>query len=350
MESPKLQFYVIILFLSCFYGYILYRSSVTFELGLFGMLFATLLLVLFYPTVLYYDTRSSSLLNKSFYFWANILIAFLFFYFSLLFIGEVIHIFYPIYYYSLTIYSLLLFSVLLTAVSYYNHTLLVVKQLTLERFGKKSTFVQLSDIHLGTLRQEKYLKRVLDKTLTLNPEFIIITGDIVDGNGKMKQQWFEPLKNVKVPIYFCMGNHDFYEGEDRVEKYLRTVGVIVLRNKTAKINGIDIVGLDYTPSEKQMHGYLDTLPKPQKATLLLNHLPIGYNHALKKGYSIQFSGHTHNGQIIPFNLFVKLKFPKIMGLYKMGNYRLYVSPGTSTWGPPLRLGSRNEITLVNTTV
>ncbi|MBX4212191.1 metallophosphoesterase, partial [Candidatus Pacearchaeota archaeon] len=113
---------------------------------------------------------------------------------------------------------------------------------------------------------------------------------------------------------------------------------------------IQIVGVDYSDSK----GYLgEILPKisidKNKPSILLYHPPASLDYIEKKGIGLQLSGHTHNGQIFPFNLFVKLIFPYVMGLYKGKEASIYVSPGTGTWGPPMRLGSRSEITLIHLT-
>ena len=64
---------------------------------------------------------------------------------------------------------------------------------------------------------------------------------------------------------------------------------------------------------------------------------------IKNEANLMLSGHTHNGQIFPFNFLVKLKFPEIYGLYSKNNNFLYVSSGVATWGPKIRIGSKNEI-------
>ena len=76
------------------------------------------------------------------------------------------------------------------------------------------------------------------------------------------------------------------------------------------------------------------------------HRPHGLESAAKVGIDLMLAGHTHFGQIFPFNYVVGLSHPYIKGLYKHGDCFLYVSPGTGTWGPRMRLGSHNQIVLV----
>jgi predicted MPP superfamily phosphohydrolase len=111
---------------------------------------------------------------------------------------------------------------------------------------------------------------------------------------------------------------------------------------------MQIVGID-NPGDR-FGGGNDVVGKLKinktKPTILMYHPPLGLEDANKAGVNLQISGHTHNGQIIPFNLVSKIFYPRVNGLYKYKGTYLYTSPGTGTWGPPMRLGSINEITLV----
>ena len=114
------------------------------------------------------------------------------------------------------------------------------------------------------------------------------------------------------------------------------------------LDDIQFVGID--DSDNPGH-VADTLPSiamdKSKYRILLYHRPLGWEDAREHGIELMLSGHTHNGQIFPFNLLVKTRFKKIHGLYQNGGSALYVSPGTGTWGPIMRLGSVNEITCIN---
>ncbi|MFA6089803.1 MAG: metallophosphoesterase, partial [Candidatus Woesearchaeota archaeon] len=188
---------------------------------------------------------------------------------------------------------------------------------------------------------------IIEKTNSLNPDVVVITGDFVDGSGKLSIKTFEQLNNIKAPTFMVMGNHEFYEGEQRVIDLLSETKVKVLRNESELIKGINIIGLDYSENKSYVAEHLKNIEfNNSKPTILLNHVPMGYEDAAKSGVKLQLSGHTHNGQIFPFTLLVKARFPKINGLYNIDNLSLYVSPGTGTWGPPMRLGSKNEITVL----
>ena len=113
------------------------------------------------------------------------------------------------------------------------------------------------------------------------------------------------------------------------------------------MKGIQFVGIGYSDDKKLIKKKLGRLKiAKNKPSVLLYHVPLGMEHAKKKGIDLQLSGHTHKGQVFPFNYLVMIEFRYLAGLYDIDGMKLYVSPGTGTWGPPMRLGSRNEITVL----
>jgi predicted MPP superfamily phosphohydrolase len=154
------------------------------------------------------------------------------------------------------------------------------------------------------------------------------------------------LRSCRVPIYFSIGNHERYEDLDAILQRLNRLGVSVLRSRTTTHGEVQLIGIDDADSPLQVQRELATLDiDPKRFVLLLYHRPRGLRAAAKAGVDLMISGHTHNGQIVPFNLVVGRVFEKTVGLFQEGLTRLYVSPGTGTWGPVMRLGSRGEVTL-----
>ena len=124
--------------------------------------------------------------------------------------------------------------------------------------------------------------------------------------------------------------------------------ITVMRDTTLELGGIQLIGIDDAEPKSQVGRVLRTLkPAPDAFRILLYHRPDGAEDAALWGAHLMLCGHTHNGQIIPFNYVVRRVFPRIQGLYRIHHMSLYVSPGTGTWGPLLRLGSRCEVTLIN---
>ncbi|MBU2560666.1 MAG: metallophosphoesterase [Nanoarchaeota archaeon] len=212
----------------------------------------------------------------------------------------------------------------------------------------EKTIVQLSDIHIGTIHNSDYLARIVEKTNALNPDMVLITGDFVDGSGRIDEHSVAPLKDLNPQAFFTTGNHEMYEGIGIVTDLLEKTGVKILRNETADYKGVQIIGID-NPGDRvkdenpALRGMKIDKAKP---SVLMFHPPLGLSDATEAGVNLQLSGHTHAGQIMPFNIFTRMFYRYVCGLYEKDGTYLYVSPGTGTWGPPMRIGSRSEITLI----
>jgi predicted MPP superfamily phosphohydrolase len=134
------------------------------------------------------------------------------------------------------------------------------------------------------------------------------------------------------------------------------MGIRVLRNERVTIgqgeDAFDLVGVDDWSSRRHDDGSRPDLPgalagrDPSRAVVLLAHQPRAVVEAARLGVDLQLSGHTHGGQIWPFGLLVMLQQPYIAGLHRHGDTFIYVSAGTGYWGPPMRLGTRAELTRI----
>ena len=202
---------------------------------------------------------------------------------------------------------------------------------------------QLSDIHLGSV-SGKFLSRVVEKTNSLNPDVVVITGDLVDSHHRLDSAALARLNDLAAPVFFVLGNHERYAGMANVLSLLKGTKIRTLRNESVDFDGLQIIGIDdeNDVAERLKHIEID----PAKFAVLLYHRPEGIEAASKAGIDLMLSGHTHNGQIFPFNFYVRRYFPYVKGLYKHENLHLYVSAGTGTWGPRMRLGSKSEIILL----
>lgn len=246
--------------------------------------------------------------------------------------------------------TILIIVISLTIFSVINGFFLTVKTIDLEMNNLKDniSFVQLSDIHTGSIRNSAYLEKIVEKVNNLNPDFVVITGDLVDGTAKLHDAMFNPINSINSPVYFVTGNHEVYENLSKVIPILEKTKMQVLDNKIINTKGIQLVGVSYSQESNNLKTVLSNLKiNSSKPSILLYHVPTEIDVAKENSINLMLSGHTHNGQIFPFTLLVKLVHPKIKGLYDVSGMNLYVSPGTGMWGPPMRLGSSNEITLFN---
>jgi uncharacterized protein len=221
-----------------------------------------------------------------------------------------------------------------------------------------TTIVQLSDIHAGATIQRSFIERVVAETNALGADVIVITGDLVDGSVDELRDAVAPLAGLsaKYGVFFVTGNHEYYSGAEEWCEELRRMGIRVLRNERVVIgdgeSSFDLCGVDDYSAHRFGHGHGANLRAaldgrdPERELVLLAHQPRAIFEAERMGVGLQLSGHTHGGQIFPWNFFVRLQQPVVSGLARFGQAQVYVSNGTGYWGPPMRLGAPAEITKI----
>jgi uncharacterized protein len=240
---------------------------------------------------------------------------------------------------------------------------------------QNKTIVQISDLHLGHFYRVDYLASLIKKVNALDPDLIVITGDLFDGMAADISHFTAPLSRFKANkgVYFISGNHENYIGLDRALAVLKDTGINILDNEVIDIEGLLVIGIAYPGLEAadQIDG-LEKLDRPTgNATprLLLFHTPTNirrsdgdgldrhfatywipdttFSLAKKLGVDLQLSGHTHAGQIFPFGYLTKLIYQGYdYGLHRSGNFAIYTTSGVGTWGPPMRTGNSPEIVLI----
>ena len=216
--------------------------------------------------------------------------------------------------------------------------------------------VQITDVHVGPTIGRDYIEAIVARINALEPDLVAITGDLVDGSVEELAAHVAPLAKLRAKdgVFFVTGNHEYYSGADAWIAHLATLGVRVLRNERVRIGGdegFDLAGIDDASShgnghgpdlEKALHGR-----DASRACVLLAHQPRGIELADSLGVDLQLSGHTHGGQMIPWNFLVRLQQPFVAGLHKLARAQIYVSCGTGYWGPPMRVGAPAEITEIS---
>jgi len=214
--------------------------------------------------------------------------------------------------------------------------------------------VQISDVHLGLIIREERLKKILTIVEAEKPDVFVSTGDLVDAQINSMQGLAALLRNVQAPHgkFAVTGNHEYYAGINEALKFTRDSGFRLLRREAVQDNAITIAGVD-DPAGAEFKidkpepeaALLAGLPK-DKFILLLKHRPLVDARASAL-FDLQLSGHTHKGQIYPFTYIVEIAYPLIAGKFDLpGGSILRVSRGTGTWGPPVRVLSPPEVTVV----
>lgn len=207
---------------------------------------------------------------------------------------------------------------------------------------------QVSDLHLGLIHRDEALAPIVNRLLELKPDLLVATGDIVDAQINHLNGLVEIWQRLNPPLgkFAVTGNHEYYAGLNQALDFLSSSGFQVLRNSSVEVGTwLKVVGVD-DPARSGQPDEIGALgERSPRVTLLLKHRPLVTPESTGR-FDLQLSGHTHRGQIFPFNLLTAIQFPLQDGLYElgMGQY-LYTSRGTGTWGPPMRIFSPPEITL-----
>ena len=219
---------------------------------------------------------------------------------------------------------------------------------------KEYSIVQISDVHIGGLIDKEFIVSMVKQINILQGDIVVITGDLIDTKLEFIQEAVNELKNIqsKYGTYFIVGNHEYFHGVKDIIHYIGGLNIKVLENENVYIGekhsgfylaGVyDIIGYRakyYEPDlNKALEGIQDT------PTVLLAHQPK-FVQEVDNRVDLVLSGHTHGGQIFPFNYLVKIVQPYISGLHQHDfRTQIYVNKGTGFWGPPMRLGASAEIT------
>jgi predicted MPP superfamily phosphohydrolase len=214
--------------------------------------------------------------------------------------------------------------------------------------------VMASDIHLSPIDGERLLVRIVDKINSLNPDIVLLAGDIVDDKAKVLEdrgigESFRKLKS-KYGIYSITGNHEFINGVDSCVRYAENFGIKFLRDSYTMIDSsFYLIGRDDTSMTQFTGKRRKTLEEIVKdisgnyPKILLDHTPFKLEQAEQNKMDLQLSGHTHHGQIWPGNIITNMIYELSWGYKKKGNTHYYVSSGAGTWGPPVRIGSSSEV-------
>jgi predicted MPP superfamily phosphohydrolase len=219
------------------------------------------------------------------------------------------------------------------------------------------TAALVSDLHLGHIRNYRFVRRVVDRIAALAPDMVLVAGDLYDGVAgdfeklvlPWKQLTLAALRPVPHGVYYIAGNHEeFYAHAEYLPALLRT-GIRVLNNEKVEVDGLQVAGVHYRDgvNPERYRSVLQSLQLDRnRASILLLHAPVQLSSGEEAGISLQLSGHTHGGQFFPWTLIVKRIWGRFShGLQRLGKLQVFTTYGAGTWGPPLRVGTQPEIVL-----
>ena len=214
--------------------------------------------------------------------------------------------------------------------------------------------VMAGDIHLSPINDEKFLSNIVTKINSLNPDIVLLPGDIIDDKAEVLKRLnigesFKMIKS-KYGVFASNGNHEFINGVEDADRFLKENGIEVLRDTIVVIDDAFIISgredrsiTNFTNKKrKSLNSILNGVDRSYPI-ILLDHTPVNLDQAIKSGIDLQLSGHTHHGQMWPGNIITNLIYEISWGYKKIANTQYYVTSGAGTWGPPVRKGSTSEI-------
>lgn len=232
-----------------------------------------------------------------------------------------------------------------------------VKQIEIAsaKINNEKTIALLSDIHIHRVINPDKVKQIVERTNALNPDIILLDGDIIDDDVDKVAKISALLKQLRAKdgIYFVTGNHEFYAGYQETVNEMKKLGFTFLENGGVDLGDIYLAGIPDLFSGRTYGKTADArqafaMAKPEQFRLLMSHTPADFG--ADNNFDLEVSGHTHGGQIFPFHLFALLHNKYLAGLYKIdGNAQIYVTRGAGQWGPQMRFLAPSEITLVKLT-
>jgi predicted MPP superfamily phosphohydrolase len=251
---------------------------------------------------------------------------------------------------------------LIVAIGHINAINPRITRLTIELDKKANGLDELnialaSDIHMGTVIGPRRMTKLVNKITEIKPDIILLAGDIVDEDLQpvIRHNLGEVLKKLKAPmgVYGITGNHEYIGGVAEAVKYLEDHNIKFLRDSVLNVNNsFYIVGREDRSKNRRnskrkdintlLNGVDHSLP-----IIMLDHQPFELDYVVNSKVDIQFSGHTHHGQLWPLNYITEAMYEISRGYKKIGNTHFYVSNGFGTWGPPVRIGNSPEIVFLN---
>jgi uncharacterized protein len=211
----------------------------------------------------------------------------------------------------------------------------------------------VSDIHLGPLAGTHHVGRIVDLINSVTADIVCVVGDLVDGSVAELGKFAEPLRRIQSRngAYFVTGNHEYYSGFAPWIDEVTELGVRPLRNERVEIGGLDLAGVNDLGGARYGDGpdFARALGDRDRSrpVVLMAHQPVVARDAAPFGVDLQVSGHTHGGQMAPFNLLVKLQQPVVSGFGRVDGVPVFVTNGAGFWGPPLRVGAPPQVSVLD---
>ena len=223
------------------------------------------------------------------------------------------------------------------------------------KITKETTVLLVTDLHIGRGTSTASIRKTIDAMNARNSDVIVLVGDIIDDTPAYMKPQLQELSRLRAKhgVYAALGNHEFYRGQTATTAALFEAGFKVLIGNGEKVKGTDIFMMGITDygtalrlGQKVSIENILKHTQPEDYKILLSHTPHFIDTLKNNEIDIQFSGHTHGGQIFPFHIGVIMANHYLAGLYDVGEMKLFVSRGAGTWGPPMRLLAPSDVAVI----
>jgi len=254
--------------------------------------------------------------------------------------------------------SILLMMVIVLGIGTYNAYHPIVKTYSISvdkkvKGEKNIRIVMATDMHFGLLSGKNHAKNLVETINKENPDLVLFSGDIIDDNPTpmIDKKLYKELRKIQpnLGVYAVLGNHDYRRKTEEFLAELEKANITVLRDKTIKLeNGIVLIGREdkIIKERKNVKNLLTGVDK-EKPVIMMDHQPYYLDIAEKNGVDLVVSGHTHKGQMFPGNFITSMIYENHHGYLKIGGMHSIVSSGYGFWGPPVRIGSRSEVVVID---
>jgi len=255
---------------------------------------------------------------------------------------------------TVSLYIVVVPTILMFVCGFYNSHQLVIKHMSLKIPSAKSnvSIVHISDLHLGPIYGKKHVSRLVKEIKRLDPDFVMIAGDLFDGSMRLSPDVLSPFNDLRADIYLALGNHDdIFLGLEEVKRTLKESKIVLLKDEAVINRDINIIGISYRETNDFLVSKLKEMNlTDDKLNILIYHPPALHVDKFEEyNVHLHLGGHTHGGQLVPLFWDKLSPFIYIRGLYKSNSGKSYVhiTEGIGTAGPYLRMFSRSTITLLN---
>lgn len=215
--------------------------------------------------------------------------------------------------------------------------------------GGKLKVVMVSDLHLGYINRANEARRWVELINREQADLVLFGGDVIDMTIRplRDENVAAVLRQINVPVYACLGNHEYISGKD-VLPFYEEAGIHLLVDSVTQVGDVNIAGRDDNSNvnRQPLQLLLHDIDK-SRFTFLLDHQPYHLEQAQQCDVDFQFSGHTHEGQMFPLNLFVHAVYECGYGNFQKGDTRYYISSGIGIWGAKFRIGTCSEYVVLN---